>query len=506
MKFIKNTDFLVILSLIFLSLLTWRAIPSSQFQGEGFYYFLKMEDKLNFGHIINPFLNLHKYYDTLALSLFNFIGPIFRDQVFLYMWLMLIIMLLIDTAFYILVKITTGSRLVAIVGTIFFSLSFIGKYDMYANGGYQYFVQRGILLLPLLISFIFLHLYISSNKLKYFVTSLFLYLLSITMGFFGTWFLPPFIFYPLLYLLFRLKKINLSLIKKIIWLPVPYLIGNYLIIKDSSYSFVEDSILELFFYKTSFVITGIVHQLFVTTIPIGFYKFIVELPVNVGLNIDKTIIFGIILVLLYGGGLLLIKKYSPKWIVLSLTAFFAALTMLFFNLYLNYAATLSTIGSSRYFYYPATMIALFWGLVIVTLFKIGSLKFKAGVALFVIFWAISNIYTINNEVKKDYSKHKNNRDIIVYLNKWYPQMKDFPSFIVLPSNIGAYGGEFTKRFYMNSDDYVGIEGLHQLDYQELAKNKVNPEHLFVLHYDHSSESVIDETQKWRKYLYSLENE
>ena len=259
--------------------------------------------------------------------------------------------------------------------------------------------------------------------------------------------------------------------------------------------------------KTSFVVTGIVHQLFIMTVPINWQKFFSESSLRCGLVFDEVVIFGGMLVFLYGGGILLVKKYNPKWLVLSNTVLFSALSMLFFNLYLNSAATLSTVGSSRYFYYPYAMVAFFWGLVIATiLLKISSFKLKAAIIFILASLLINNILLIKNEVNKDYRKHKNNYDTVVYLRNWSSQIKSAPSYLMLPSNFGAYGGEFAKKFFISPDTYLTVEGLHQLDFQELAKNKINPERIFVLHYDHPTESVIDETIKWREYLRLIQSQ
>ena len=481
----------LVLLLLLLSVFAWRHIPTLQFQGEGFYYFTRMEQTLNLKSIISPLQEYRKHYDAFAISLFYLIGPIFKGQVSLYMWLMFIFMMLIDVVFYILVRVVTGSKLPAAVAFILFSLNFIGQYDMYSGGGYQYFVQRGILLLTLFVSFIFLHKYVASKKMGFFIISLVLYLMSIMMGFFGTWFLAPFIFYPLF--------------KKRLWLAAPFLVGNYLIIKDSSYSFPQDSIVELLFHKTGFITTGVIHQLTALTLPFGLNKQLTQMTIHSISDNNWPYIFGPILVLLYGGGIILVKKSYPKGIDLALTALASLLSMLFFNLYLNPSSVLNDLGPSRYYYYPFSMLALFWSLVVASIFKTSKLKLKAVVFVIMIFWVIENMFAIKLAVKDVYQKHQNNYDTISYLKKWSLQMHEKPSYLILPYNFGAYGGEFAKRFYVNQASYVGIERLSEIDYQDLAKRKVDPRRLFVLHYDETSDTVVDQTDKWRKYLYQLEN-
>ncbi len=490
MKKIRHEIILIIL-LLFLPLFTWRHLPTLQFQGEGFYYFTRMDQTLSIKSVIGPLQEYRKHYEAFAISFFNLVGPIFKDQVDLYMWFMFIVMLLIDFTFYILVRVVTGGKLTAAVAFILFSLSFIGTYDMYSSGGYQYFIQRGILLLPLFISFIFLYKYIKSKKIGFFIIALALYLMSIIMGFYGTWFLAPFIFYPLF--------------KKFFWLPVPFLIGNYYIVQDSNYAFPRDSIVELLFHKTGFIASGVIHQLTVLTLPFGWYKPLAQMTTHSISDNLWPYIFGPTLVFLYGGGIMLVKKSYPKGIDLALTAFVSLLSMLFFNLYLNAGATFSILVASRYFYYPSAMLALFWSLVIVSAFKEGNSKLKVTVALILSFWIVGNIVAVKEAFKDDYQKHKNNYDTISTLKKWSPQMHEEPSYLILPYKIGAYGGEFAKRFYVNQASFVAIEKLNEVNYQELAKRKVDPRRLFVLHYDETSETVVDQTDKWRNYLYQIEN-
>lgn len=499
MKNIKIKEFLPPLVLLILSLFTWRHIPFIQFQGEGFYYFAKSG---NFS--LNK--DLLSHHDAFALWSFNILSSLFQDKIILYMWFLLFIMLLIDLVMYIFVRVITGSKLAAFLAALLFSLSYIGKYDMYSIGGYQYFLQRAVVLLPHLLALMFLILYFLRNfSIKYYIFSLSLYLLGIMMGFFGTWFLPPFLSFPLFYLIFQLQNFK-RIFLKTFWTPFPFLIGNILIIRNSSYFTSNEETFLYFFLHRPGLISGVIQQLDVMTFPLVKYEDLVKYlsPESLFGKDFSLFIIRLSILVIYALAFLVIWKLFPLGKVLAATAIASMISMLLFNMYLNAATVLFTLGSSRYFYFPFAMIALFWGLFFAGIFSKKNFLPIYLFPIFCIMWIIYNNNAIQKNLKLDEWYHTSNRETIRILRSWSSKLKANPSYVMLPSNLGAYGGEFAFRYYSHPDGRFELQGFESLDFNDLASKNFDPERLYVLRFDNSQQTVIDETEKSRAILRKLE--
>ena len=500
----------------------WNYILSLQFQGEGFYYFT---DRIPDYFSLN--LSWSFPYDYLALQLFSIFLSSFKEQTELYMAFEFIIMLTIAIAYYLLSKAITKSTYSALFISLFFGTSYIGNYDMFSSGGYQYFVQRGIILLPLLVSFNFYYLAFSKKSLLFYIFSFILYTFSVAMGFYATWFLPVFIFYPL----FLISRKNTKF--KNIFIAIsstPFILINKSLIQQSVYY--NDGLPALFsfiYHDLGFAYYGVLHQLVTITIPnieyihgslVYFGHVYYNLFHSSLLNTIVTslyhdnfdfIILSLLVIILYLTAfifILLKPLYKPYRPIL-LTAFFSLLSMLLFNDFLNASNVHKNLGSSRYFYFPYAVFALFWGIFFACLLKHHSKYLKIFSVLFLLVLMIVNYNLINIKTQVDSYRHISNKVTIDYLELWKPEISKNTSYIWLPSSFGAYGAEYAKRFYISSDSHIYVEGFVEIDYPGLAQKKVNPKRVYALHYDPKEEKVVNITQEVRqklKNLYSAQHE
>lgn len=484
-KFHRN-EIIPVLILLLLSAIIWRHIPSLQFQAEGFIYFTPS--------ISAFYTSLPLPFDLFAKIVFNILPPLFNGQVFLYMWFLFIWMILTDAAFYLMVRVVTGSTFVAILAAFIFILNYAGKYDMFSIGGYQYFVQRGAILLPQLFSFLSLSLYFYRGFIpKYYFLSLLIYNFSIIMGFFGTWLLPPFLLFPFFYLLFNLKKAK-KFFWKIIWTPFPFLISNLLIIRQSGF-IPEDSIFSFVLNNFLYTLKGILQQLAVVTPPLGellklFRKDSVQFEAILGLTI-----------VLYCIAFIVIYKMDKILRVLAATALVSLIVILLLNVYLNASNVLNTFGSSRYFYFPFTMVALFWGLFFYSLASKGRSYFVL-LLIFCFLWLIYNVYRINENLKVDAWIHKANRETIDYVSRVSVKFNE-NSFVYLPANLGGWGQEFISRFYGKAGVKFSMEIIEPLDLEKLVEQNFDPLNVYVLHYDPKKQGVFDITNESRERMRRL---
>lgn len=487
MKNFKKSDVFLLGVILFVTFSFWRHIPSLQFVGEGFQYFAYEAS--------NIYIRLPLHHDLLAKTLFNVLPHIFNDSVHLYMWFLFIVMLLIDAIFYIGIRTITKSKLVGALSTIFLSLSYVANYDMYSAGGYQYFVQRGILLLFLLPAFCFFVLYFNGKfLLKYYVLSFTLFVTGIILGFFGTWFLPLFIFYPILYFLFNFR-IRKKIFAKTIWTPFPFLVGNILIIKQSGFIPSDESILDFIVNKFLYAISGILQQLAFVTFPISE---IIRRLDHVSSHFQGVLALTFIW---YVSAFFIILRIDRKLAPLAATALVSSLTMFLFNIYLNAANVLNSFWSSRYFYFPFTMLALFWGIFFSSLFV------RKGRAVFLpivlVVWIAYNAYILNSAMEKDEFIQRANRETLRFLKANEKSLINNPSFVYLPMNLGAYGVTFSNRFYNHPDGRFVLQGFQELELEKLADEKFDPQNLYVLKYDTRAQKVIDKTEESRQILRQL---
>ncbi len=482
-----------VIILLLLTILTWRHLPTIPFQGEGFYYFEKLTTNFKF-HFPLP-------QDVFARLLFNFITPIFMGHLDKYMYLLFVVMLVIDLALYVFIRVTTGNKLAAFLTAFLFSVSYVGNYDMYSSGGYQYFAQRASILLPLLASLMFFLLYFLRNfQFKYYLISITVYLFGVAMGFFGTWFLPPFIFYPYFYLLFNLGELKKKM-HKVIWVPLPFLVGNYLLISDSLGHYNQESFLSYLIHNPN-LLPNLIQQLVVISLPPGIY----ELPIkflHLAKKTEEVPLLGLLTFIVYGLALIYIWKLKRASIVLAATAILSIVLMSLFNLYLNSANVLFTFGSSRYFYYPSVFVAVFWGLFLTSLQspKKGSNLFL--VTFCVMWFAINNI-AIQRNLADDEWRNRANTDTINYLRLWSKDLKQNPSYVFLPANLGGYGATFAFRYFSHPDGIFRLQGFNDLDLPALAKAKIDPNTLYVLTLSIKDEQVFDKTDESRRALSDLE--
>lgn len=481
---------ITVIGLFILILIFWMHIPLLQFQGEGYYYFAKEVAQIT--------IDYPPHYDNFARIFFLFSSDLFKENTYLYMTFMLIYMLLIDLTLYLVVRKIVDKN-AAFFTTAFFSLSMIANYDMFSNGGYQYFAQRASPLPFLLISFALLVYFLNNFSVKYYLLSLGLYLFGIWLGFFGTWFLPAIIFYPI-FKIFFFNNFKQQLLK-LFWVPMPFILGNYLIIKNSVYANSEDSLLYLFVNKLDFLFLGVLEQLSIITLPLGLYKeavFLLQKHIFFDFSENIAILInGSITLLMYLLAAIVIVKLKPRLKILVFSVFFTIIFMLVLNLYLNYAAVLNTVGSSRYFYYSYVFVAIFWGLFLTaTLVLRNSILKRLILSIFLLLMGY-NYYLIDQALEVDKWRHDANRKTINFLKSKADLFRSKPSYVYLPSSLGAYGNSYAQRYFSHPDGYFIIESLESIDHDKLITKKVKVEDLYFLHFDSKQEKVIDFTEQAR---------
>ncbi len=510
LKKILFNNFPLVLILLLLNIWTWKHIPSLQFQGEGAFYFLEFKCDLG------PFFPVPAVEsERLARIIFHFLPQWFGDRMFLYMSFLFAVMLLMDLIIYLLTQVISKSKLVAFLTTLFCSLNYMGSFNMFSQGGYQWFVQRAILLPFVLLAFSLLVLHFRRGFWSYYIFSLLLYLFTIRMGFYGTMFLPLFIFYPLFYVISHIRERRRFL--KTFWTFLPFLVGNLFIIRNdpnacTGPACVGNNFLTAFFAFVSKIpdtLSGMTQQLSVMTLPLywekGLWKF---LDIELGWQLSKNaqiLLAQIIVTLLYFAAFLVIRKLRPDWKVLAWTSLLALVSMLIFNDYITWIPSRS-FESLRFFYFPSTMLSLFWGLFFAAILFQRKLLLKIVCLILLLLWTGYNINTIQRAVKEDAWRHKANKEILETIKQKSPILKEKPYLLFFPGSLNTFGGyglHFAQRFYGHPDSRFDF---HAPNLAKLAKEGVSPETIYVFRFDHQTRTIIDETESSRLLLKQLELE
>lgn len=479
----KKIDLFAVLSLLCLSYLFWGYIPELEIQGEGFQYFEPAIAKI--------YIRWPLSHDMLAKLLFNFLPTLFGSTIRFYMWFLLGFMLVVNVLVYFVARTIFQSKLMGFLTGLLFSTSYVGQYDAYSSGGYQYFAQRNTILLPMLAAFVFVVLHLRHKfSLRCYLLSLTIFLTGIAMGFFGTWFMPVFIFYSLFYLIFNLRKAGAKF-TRIALVPIPFLLGNFLVIRQSSFALQEESIVEFIINKFLYVLTGTLQQLVVLSFSTKSLLDVLLSKSNYYTSLFLTFV-------IYFVAFVIIYKRRPAWRVLAATSICSLLAMLLFNLYLNAATVLNTLGSSRYFYFPFTMVALFWAMFLGAIFAKKKSFNMLPLSIVCVAWLVFNFQEIRRNFVLDEWKHKANRDTLANLEKWKEDLILHPSYVVLPSSLGADGTGFAFRFYSHPSGKFTLESLEA--YDPSVARTFNPERVYVLHYDAAAQYVVNQTDQVREAL------
>lgn len=459
-----KAEYIYLVTIFTASILTWKHILTLQFVGEGFQYFAPWTYDLT--------IMKGMPHDLFARIAATVLVPLFRDQTFLYMSFVLFTMVVADLLFYLLMRVATGNRVISFISALLYSVSFAGKYDMFSNGGYQYFLQRAVLMPILIISLIFLHLYLERDKIYFYFLSLLLNLFAVTLGFFAVWFLPVFVFYPFV----KIEKLRIRATISKLMISLSFIAVNYLMVSGDG--IVEGkSMIEVF--TDPKIYSGVLGQISAMSWTLT--------KIN-----NHLVIAGI-----YTGALTYAFLTNKFYFRVMLAALLSLVGMLAFNVFLNNAAIFSYPYSSRYYYYPYFAVAVFWGVFLGALFTHKNRLFKTAVILIIIFSLFNNNYILQKTLASHSWNQVANKKALDYLKSISPGLKKIPSYVYLPTSLGPYGVHFAYSFYSHPEGQFFEERIHPLNYEELIENKVEPHNLYVLHLDPVRMVVVDKTDESR---------
>lgn len=465
---------LLIISL--LTLIIWGRILNQTFLGEGYYYFDRRQDLFHAENTI-------WVDDNFAKVIFKVFIPIFKDNIELFLGLQIFIQITVYFCLYYLVYFLSKSRFLAIFTSIIFLSSFVGSYDMIATGNYQRFVQRIPNIIPTIFSLIYLEKYLATNKVKYYLYSISLFILFFLMSHYSVFLISIFIFYPIVREIINFKSFK-NIFKSTIISFIYLWVGFFLISKDALKP--ETGVFNFMLSEPS-LIQKIFSQFAQSSLP---YFVIEKFKGNI---VQFGVGFAVLYVIF---GLLLVFKKS-KFATLYNASLLSLLIIFVLNLYAGRLNPLVHFGNDRYYFIPLIFISFLWG-GILSLFSNNRVSVKIIISGFLFTYIVYNTNLIWKNIAEIQYKSDSMKQYVSYIKHLSPNFNEStilasPTALLWPMPLfkSQYGNY--KMKFIDSDDKDWEATILQED-----RNNT-----FVITYNLKTMQVVDMTSAFRNKNYEF---
>lgn len=439
-----------ILLITILSLIIWRPILNQIPMGEGYYYFDRCQSQF-----IAPSdcPTTIWQYDNLARISFQFMIPIFGDNLQLYMFAQLAIIIFVYLVFYVVLSKITKNNFFAFSVVLFFLANHTGSFSMMAIGNYQRFVQRVPNLIPAFISFYFLTKYFNTNKLKNLLMSLLIFIFSIFMAHHSIFMLPLFIVY--IGLKFVSEKINLKSITTNFVIVILFSLSTLLFTKTDQLA--PKAGIIYYMTNTPNIIEKTFLQIPNLMVPTEIVRYTAKHWPIMPIPYPFTFVLGIfaIPVLLFLLILFLMAKKNTNLNILFKASVIALPIVCFLNLYAygeEAPHPLRDFGEDRIYFIASIYSSIIFGYFLALLWNARkrSLKFLAIILLTAS--TIYNSYIINRDAIKLYDNSRKMESFIKYIRDETID-RSIKIAIIGPSHL-LWPMQFVTLFYNTNENLV----------------------------------------------------
>lgn len=484
-------DIIFIVLVILATSAAWHGILNQVIEGEGFYYFSPAQS------LITPAGKL----TDLAHGVDNFTKiitfvqeKIFAGNIESYMTVEFLFIILINISFYIFVRKVTKNPYLAFMAAIYEAVYYTGNFQFYARGHYHWFYQRAVEIIPIFVSFFFIIKFCESKTLKNYLFSLFFFVVALFMANYTT-FLTPFIpIYLTIHALTDTKNKKLKQKIKLVLFSLPFLLINYLVTKDASLNLSVIHPNQTFiqsFLLLKDIPHKILYQLTVVTIPFAVTDFLSkQFHLNYQQFIDSSTMFVCLLYLMIFGNL---YKNKSKYFKLSLTSFFALLSVLFLIVYFNRVIVYNEVQEGRYYYIPAFYVGIIFASFLETIIK-GKKKLII-ISLLTILWLFANSNFIWKKIASTQYYSIQTKLMLNYLNTIKDNLPE-NAFVLLPDPPEPGATAFLIKYYSGKNTtflYLDQNWKSKLP-ENVDKNKV-----FVFDFKEKFK-IEDQSEKYRLQL------
>lgn len=490
----RNRKDLVLISfLIFFTYNAWYLLPQFTIRSDGFFYMLS-DSQRNYWTTRLPITGIQAAGHILGA----FLPKIFGVNMPFYYWLELSVVLLIAFLFYLTVRVFTKNYYVAFAASLIASVSYFGVYDMASTHCFCFFFERITIIPFLLISFIFLHLFLTHNKLKHFFLSILFYALGVGLGYFNLLIAPFYLFYIFFYFYFQGRNFGKRL--KGLFFMLPFLLLSMLfaaihMIRDGGISPHQWTF-------TSFLLQPEKH-LYLKKIALQFVywsqipMFFGHLPVNPVSDVIDYRIAGSYIpltLIIYLLAALAIYKLLPKQKPMLLTIVFSLPVIFYLNAYLGQYEMLIFTGSNRYLYLPNFLLAIFWAYFIWAIFwRKKTILIFVGIILLAEYYTI-NLDLIHNNSLLAIGWAKPTRTIFNYVIYSRPKLSPNTLVVLSYPEFGSQEARFfTEQLGKNKVKYTSENNLVNAHrWEETASLSA---HVLKLNFDEKCNCVNEEKIK-----------
>ncbi len=434
-------DFFLVLFLIGLSFYAWRFLPDWIIQRQGFMYF----DPRTLNTYLNNPLGLLSTAQVTGVLLSSVVVKLVGVNMPLYMWIQLIVMLFIGVLFYFVVKVVTRNHFIAFSASLMYTISYFGNFAMYMVDYSAHFLERAsVNVIFLLLSFLFLHLFLEKTNKKYYIISLTFYFLGIMSSHFSILFTGPYFFYPFFWNIFNKKNALKGFATGMSYL----LISGFFIYLSS---IGVDPILRKHVSFLQFILhpqeyhyfEGILIQLtYWSQYPSVIQAILLDIPPLSLLNPIDAAPLKPFIATAYLAAILLIYKTLVNKRALLLTTILGTVSIFLFNLYLGRYDPFNSGDTNRYLYFPTYLLVIFWSLFLWVLLKNKNVGLKIAGAILLISYCIINMRLLSINFAISYANTRSQRAIYNYIIKTRSKFKPNTLVIAPYPDIAEYEGPF----------------------------------------------------------------
>lgn len=489
---ILKTNFSSVLLIVLLTVVTWHKVLFQAFMGEGYYYFVH---GYSYNNLADLFHEMVFSFDNGAKFLYDGFSVVFRERLVYYQAFLLLSVVAINTIFYFVVLELTRNKKVAFWGSIFFSVNYVG-FQMFATGNYQFFTQRTLSLLFLFPAlFYFIRFVRDEHKsTKQYLLSLFFYGLSFFLFHFSLFFVPFFICVFLIHI--KISRRRRTDLLRYVFKFIPYLlIPLWSMFNGRASGFMQGVDIFSFFSALQWrVATSFMQQVTIVTAPEGLLSYLSHrLELSHGTTAHLLLWPTIALYVITLFALLRLRKKETNLVRIALWSLASLPVVLLMNLYIRWEMTYDVSSGSRYLYFPAIAVSIYWAIVFFEFIPFRTSRGKIILLTLLSLWSILNIRSVWRDIDGDLYKHRASLATIAYVRTIDPKLKD-DSVVIVPDIMGYYGSYFLQKFFGKSK--TSFYPMFS-DWPNQMNRPFDITKDFIIDYDYEAHALRDNTHAYR---------
>ncbi|OGG29528.1 hypothetical protein A2971_02485 [Candidatus Gottesmanbacteria bacterium RIFCSPLOWO2_01_FULL_46_21] len=405
-------DLFFIITLILLCGYAYRLLPQINITSDGFMHlYLKSLQAL---HSWNYWL---AGFDVGATLFGAILVRLFGSNIEAYLWFELGVILFIDLLFYLLVKTITKSSIIAFVSSLIAGVSYFGTWNVYGTPCYCFFLERVVNMPFIITSFIFLHLFLETERIRFIGLSLLLFFFGVGLGHVELIITPAFMVYPVIwYVIHKRSKFFIDgVLVGTAYISISgfftrmqrLTFGNWgtewtfleFFLNSSKYDYFKASALQLVHWSQYPPLS-----ILLSSNPFSH----ISIP-----GAQKSIPLVLTIYLLT---MLYIYKNVTQHRAIIVTSVIGVLGITLLNSYVKLPEIIVP-NSNRYLYFPTFFLSIFWAIVLwYTFLKHAGVRFYVGVTILGSYY-LANVILIDNIIHENFKWSESTRAIFTYVRE-----------------------------------------------------------------------------------------